>query len=299
VKKFFALLALLSCSAGLRADTVVLTPVADTMLSEYFPSNNFGGADFLNCGTSERNKRNRALMRFNLAAIPPGARIDSASLKIEVTRISNNGYNTAEFEMHRLLVPWGEGVQTNAPGGPLGQGSPAQTNEANWSDRFAFTTNAWSSPGGGATNDYFPAASAANTIYYPQDYTFTAAGLAADLQLWLDNSATNYGWIFVCVNEGDLYTARRFGSREDPVNTPLLTINYTPLRLQNASATNGQFRFNFPAAAGKTYTVQARGLVHTGAWQTLTQFAAPPAATNLFFTDSLTATQRFYRVATP
>lgn len=293
-------LAFLCLSAAARADSVTLTPVADTMLSEYFPVNNFGATDYLNCGTSERNTRNRALLRFDFGTIPPGSRITSATLKIEVTRVSNNGYAIAQFNVHRLLVPWGEGIQTNAPGGLQGQGSPAQTNEATWGHRFAFTTNTWSSPGGGATNDYFHTASTANTIYTPQDYPFpSTSGLVADVQLWLDQPATNFGWIIVCANEAALYTARRFGSREDPVNTPLLTIDYLPFQIKNPAATNNQFRFNFTQFAGRPVEVQHRAAVNTGSWQTLAQFPAPAADTNVVVTDSISQTQRFYRLMTP
>ena len=162
------------------AATLQLTPVADTLLSEFFPLNNFGGCDFLNFGTSERGKGNRALVRFDFSAIPPGSRIDSVSLKIEVTRVPNNGFTVTEVSVYRLLVPWGEGNKTNTSTamGSQGQGQPATVGEANWTNRFAFTTNVWSKPGGGATNDYVPTASLANTIYYPQDYTFPASAAA-------------------------------------------------------------------------------------------------------------------------
>ncbi|MFM2082798.1 MAG: hypothetical protein RL380_1489, partial [Verrucomicrobiota bacterium] len=284
------------------AATVQLTPVADTTLSEYFPLNNFGQCDFLIFGTSERGKGNRALVKFDFATIPPGARIDSATLKIEVTRVPNNGFTPTEVGVYRLRVPWGEGSKTNPPGPTQGQGQPATVGEANWTNRFAFTTNTWARPGGGATNDYIATASLANTIYYPQDYTFPVSAPGnADVQLWLDQPATNFGWIFVVSNEQDLYTARRFGSREDSLNTPLLTVDYTPAPLlTNAIITSNQFQFQFDAEAGRSYAVETRAsFAATNAWTPLTNFPAAPADTNRMVRDSISQTQRFYRLITP
>ena len=295
-----ALVAFAGLFARARAETVVLSPAADTMLSEYFPSNNFGAMTFMNCGTSERNYRNRALLRFDLSAIPSGARIDAVALKLEIVRNSVNGYAIAQFSLHRLLVPWGEGDKTNAPGGTSGQGSPATVGDATWTNRFAFTTNLWAAPGGGATNDYVPAASAANFIYNTSDYTFASTALTvADVQLWRDQPATNFGWFIVCDNESELYTARRIGTREDPANTPRLTVNYTPFLISNPAVVSNQCTFSFTALAGRATAVQFNNLLAATGWQTLTNFSAPPADTNHVITDFLAAPQRFYRLASP
>jgi hypothetical protein len=266
------------------------------MLSEYFPSNNFGAVTFMNCGTSERGKRNRALLRFDLTTVPSGARIDAVSLKLEVTRNSANGYAIAQFDLHRLLVPWGEGDKT----GSSGQGSPATLGDATWTDRFAFTTNLWTEAGGSATNDYAPGVTAGSPIYNPSDYTFgSTPQTVADAQLWLDHPATNFGWIIVCANEDVLYTARRIGTREDPVNTPVLTVDYTPFRIQNPGVSSKHFNLNFTALAGRATTVQFNDSLNTTNWQTLTNFSAPTADTNLTVSDPLSAAQRFYRLMAP
>lgn len=298
---FFAqrLVVILAASASVygnvRAATLVLSPVADTMLSEYFPSNNFGAVTFMNCGTSERGRRNRALLRFDLSSVPTGARIDSTTLKVEVTRVSANDYAIAQFGLHRLLVSWGEGAS-----GSSGQGAPATTGEATWVDRFAFTDSPWGQAGGGATNDYVPAASALNFIYNPSDYTFaTTTQTVADVQLWLDQPATNFGWIIVCENEGERYTARRIATREDPGNAPLLTVDYTPLVLSNPALVGNQFQFSFTAFAGRSTTVQFNDSPASTNWQTLTNFPALAVDTNVVVTQPLSAKQRFYRLSAP
>src|SRR5207244_575593 len=48
-----------------------------------------------------------------------------------------------------------------------------------------------------------------------------------DIQTWLDNPASNFGWILISRSEEVSQTARRFGSREDIANAPQLTIEFT------------------------------------------------------------------------
>src|SRR5437870_4713512 len=58
-----------------------LFPVADTTLSENYPSNNFGGMAFVNSGTTQNSNYNRALFKFDIAGVVPGgSRITSARL---------------------------------------------------------------------------------------------------------------------------------------------------------------------------------------------------------------------------
>ena len=52
--------------------------------------------------------------------------------------------------------------------------------------------------------------------------------MVADVQDWLDNPATNYGWLLLG-NENTAVTSKRFDSREHPTgaNQPVLTVTYT------------------------------------------------------------------------
>ncbi|MDW8308191.1 MAG: DNRLRE domain-containing protein, partial [Verrucomicrobiales bacterium] len=129
---------LLGVTLGSPAATLTLLPDADTMLSEYFPENNFGAMPFANSGSTRMLTRNRALFRFDVAGhLPAGARIRSASLILEVVGQPAEPFASGRFNLHRLLKPWGEGTKTNAPGGGAGQGSPATAGEATWTHRFA------------------------------------------------------------------------------------------------------------------------------------------------------------------
>ena len=59
--------------------------------------------------------------------------------------------------------------------------------------------------------------------------TYTWGGLADDVQGWVDNPGSNFGWI-VIGDESTLSSVRRFASREYPVvgERPALTVDYTP-----------------------------------------------------------------------
>ncbi len=226
---FAFLLSTFSLQPSTRADSVTLRPVADTTLIETAPNNNLGGQPFANSGTTQNFTKNRALFRFDVSAIPTGAQVDSVSLAFEVTRQPVDGYAPADFGLHRMLVSWGEGVQTTANPGSPGQGAPASPGEATWLARFAQTGPNWAAPGGLAGTDFAAASSAGQSIYSVANspYFFTSSQLAADVQLWLANPSENFGWMLLANNEGPNFTARRFGSREDAINAPQLIVQFT------------------------------------------------------------------------
>ena len=115
-------------TARLKADSLTLLPTADTTLIEAAPDNNLGAQTYFNAGTTERLTRNRALLKFDLSSIPARSILRSASLTLQVVHEPNNGFNSSEMELHRVLRPWGEGDKsaTTSPG----LGAPAGTNEA-------------------------------------------------------------------------------------------------------------------------------------------------------------------------
>lgn len=72
-----------------------------------------------------------------------------------------------------------------------------------------------------------------------------------------------------------------------------------PILLTGAVLAGGAFRFQFNAEAGLTYAVEFRDVAVSTNWMTLTNLAAPPAATNLTVTNATTTNTRIYRVRTP
>ncbi|MDB6122435.1 MAG: uncharacterized protein JWQ71_1428 [Pedosphaera sp.] len=63
------------------------------------------------------------------------------------------------------------------------------------------------------------------------NYGFSSnSALVLDVQNWLNNPSSDFGWILLAQNESTLNTAKRFGSREDGLNRgPVLTIDFTPV----------------------------------------------------------------------
>lgn len=297
------LLGLWSAAGEARADSVTLPAVADTFIAQSFPDRNYGAAGFFNSGTTQSYTTNRGLLRFDpAAAIPAGAKILSAALTTEVTHHPSDPdapWNSANFGLHRLLRDWGEG--DNFATKP-NNSTAAGTNEANWSYRFAFTTATWGVPGGQSGVDYVPGPSATMWVYesgVPAVFNATPA-LAADVQTWLDNPGTNFGWMLIVQNETTDLTARRFGSRESGLDAPHLDVTFQPPPpVDQAVVTNGQFRLTFTPLTNYIHQVQSRADLKTGSWQSLTNVGPFSNGLPVVVTDSLGAAQRFYRLTLP
>jgi len=204
--------------------TISLTAVADNTLYESDTgalSNGAGQHIYVGkTGAIAGNKIRRAVVEFDLSAIPAGSTINTATLTLNVSR-SNNGAQSVT--LHRLLNSWGEGTSDASPGGE-GDGAPATTGDATWIHRF-FNTQTWTIPGG----DFAAVVSASQTINAVGNYDWTGAGLTADVQQWFADSATNNGWILIG-NESTSQTAKELSSRQNatPANRPTLTVDYSP-----------------------------------------------------------------------
>src|SRR6266496_1131542 len=176
---------------GARAESITLTPIADTSIFENAPLNNFGALQSVVSGDTASLAPTRALVKFGVdAALPAGARITRASFELTVVKESLL-VEPATFELYRLLVDWGEG---NKGAGLLtGPGSAATAGEATWMARF-HPSDLWSTPGGGAGMDYANTRSAATGLTTEGTLVFEpSAELMADVQSWLDNPDSNFG----------------------------------------------------------------------------------------------------------
>lgn len=211
------------------ADTITLTPSADTALHEYFPDHNLGAQGWMTAGTTQNGPRSRGLLRFDFTGlIPAGATINSVALTLEVTRTPIDGDAPSTFLLHRMLADWAEGAGS---GTPPTLGRPALPGETTWNERLAGAAP-WGTPGGLAGVDYAATASGAQFIYGVNfsPYTFGATpGLVADAQHWLDRPEQNFGWMLLTQSESEIFSARRFASREDPFLSPRLEIDFTPV----------------------------------------------------------------------
>jgi hypothetical protein len=298
-------LALRLHSCQVCAELISLTPTADTTLIETEPGNNLGGAAIVNSGTTQNFTRNRGLFRFDFTGqIPAGSQITRSDFVVEVTGQPKEEQRASSFGLHRVLKPWGEGDKNSPDPIHPGLGAPATAGDATWNHRFAFTTNTWTIPGGAASNDYSPELSAETFVYGLGDspYTFLSTPrMVADLQAWVDDPATNFGWMLISQSEETNFTARRFASREDPGREPYLVIEYEPPpRIDFITVTNGMVNLAFTARVSQAYAVEFRpSLLASDNWSTLTNFPAQPFSTNLTATDPITDGRRFYRLRLP
>jgi hypothetical protein len=204
--------------------TITLFPVADNTLYQENPQNSNGTGQYLFSGQAAASAMaRRALLKFDVAsAIAPGSTINSATLALHVSKINPSAPGPQAYALHRVLAAWGEGT-SNAPF-EEGSGTTATAGDATWSQRLFGQTN-WSAPGG----DFVAAASATSQVGGVGSYQWSG-NLAQDVGRWLDDPATQFGWLVKEVNESVEGSARRFDSRESPTGNfrPALTIDFTP-----------------------------------------------------------------------
>jgi hypothetical protein len=210
-----------AAASSASAAMISIFPSKDNTLYQYNPdegdlSNALGNHFFT--GTTVFGEIRRGVLAFDIAGnIPPGSTIIAASLSMNMSRTIDGTARTTE--LHKLLADWGEGT-SHAPG-EEGSGAPATPNDATWRHRF-FDTIFWTTQGG----DFSPTVSASQLVGPVGQYMWSSAQMVADVQSWLDNPASNFGWL-VLGDESTSPTAKRFDTRES-ASPPMLTIEYTP-----------------------------------------------------------------------
>ncbi len=146
----------------------------------------------------------RGLIAFDVSSIPAGSTITSVSLTLHMSRTTSGAQN---IQMRRVLADWGEG--SSGAGRGEGGGAASTTNDATWVHRF-FNTASWTTPGG----DFATTVSATTSVNQIANYIWSGSGLVADVQAWVDGTASNFGWILLG-NEVPIATAKRFDSSEN------------------------------------------------------------------------------------
>ena len=200
--------------------TVTLAPSQDTTLFETSTGNlSSGSGGHLFAGKTGQDLRRRALVQFDVAgAVPAGATITRVTLTLNMTRTVARA---TDVSLHRVDASWGEG---GSPAGPRGggEGAASQSGDATWVHR-SFDAVQWATPGG----DFDAAASATSPVDANGVYSWESDGMGADVQGWLNDPATNNGWLLMG-DESRSRTAKRFTSREGlAAARPTLTVIYT------------------------------------------------------------------------
>ena len=182
-----------------------------------------GSGQYIFAGRTNQPAIRRALVAFDVAsAIPAGATIHSAALTLHMSR-TGNPLSPSQVELYQVTASWSEGA-TKATGNE-GRGLDVVPGDATWVHR-SFDDQLWGTPGG----DFVSGASAAVAVLRKGPYVWGSTDqMVADVQLWLDDSLADHGWLL----RGDETINRnikRFDSREneDEANRPVLTVVYIP-----------------------------------------------------------------------
>lgn len=240
MRKFYSSFFFLLLIQVIQAQTTV-SIVADkdnTIYSE-FPSNSNGLGEYLfagkNAGTNAGSVQ-RSLLHFDLSSIPNGAVISAATLQLYANKTAPVATG---LELRKLNVSWGEGTSDAAS--LETSGAAATPGDATWTSRLSPSTN-WSVAGGDfSTTVSASIAQVRSGIATDELITLSGQNTISDVQSWISNSASNFGWILMSNNETAGASMKRFISRNSGVSAhrPTLSITYSvslPITLSGFSA---------------------------------------------------------------
>lgn len=172
---------------------VTLTASKDNSLFEEGNLSN-GAGSWIFAGATDPGKNDgalrRALVSWNLSSIAPGSSVARASVTLDMDRTISGAF---AFSLHRLEADWGEGT-ANASA-QEGEGVAASATDATWLKPFFGQPALWNSPGGDFAAEPSATTVVNSTTTVPQGiYTWSSSKLARDVNAWLANPATNFGW---------------------------------------------------------------------------------------------------------
>jgi len=260
-----SMLALAVIVPAAHANQVTLVATQDnTLIENATGSLSNGAGSFFFAGRTGQisGSIRRGVVAFDLSgSIPPGSRIDSVAVVLHMSKSSTAG--AQNIVMRRLLANWGEGtsIGSGGGGGEAG-GAPSTANDATWIHRF-FDTQFWTAAGG----DFAAVPSASASVGDTTFYKWSSWNLVTDVQGWVANPASNFGWIFIG-NESSPATSKEFGSHQnpDPHFQPRLFIRFrTPvdsrLALPGVPALRGAYPNPFNPTTTIAYEIPAAQVV--------------------------------------
>jgi hypothetical protein len=244
---------LLAAGGLVKGDLVAYLPAAQdaTLLGGTDAAANRSLADpGLFAGVDGAGNPRRGLIEFNIGAkIPAGSTITGVTLQMDLGQAAGSGGGVGggtggsqTISLFDESQAWGQ--PTNVAGASsfsaIGHGGSAATGDATWNDAF-FNTTPWTTAGGdysSSLSDRGDATVGATLTTYP----WSAAGMTADVQNWLNNPATNFGWLIRNSDETSLADFRAFWSAQgaaaylaanptNPANisAPELIVTYQPV----------------------------------------------------------------------
>ena len=209
-----------SCDTTYCDITIELDATKDNVLYESATgslSNALGQQ--LNTGNNSAGKR-RSVIAFSIPTLPAGAEVQDVQLKLFCNSASGGAFPVT---LQKLLQDWGEGTSQANNNNQENNGVAATTGDATWIHTF-YNTNNWTTAGGD-----FSSTISASTDVGAQNafYTWSSAQMNADVSGWMNDPATNFGWI-LRGDEATTNNSKRFSSRQNATvaNQPKLLIHY-------------------------------------------------------------------------
>ncbi len=240
-------------SLSLHAASVTVPVAADTFIHAVSADNNAGGWPWFGAGRDGVGGVRRGLLGFDLSGIPAGATVTSAVVRLTLDQVPFQGPVNSNFDLYRLLSPWGEGTKSSTGS----SGLPATSGEATWNSR-QHGMAAWTAPG--VLADAAVPASATTLVgsVNGATHSWSGPGLISDVQAWVGAPAQNFGWLMVSQDEASSRTARGFYSRESGPSAGTLEVGYVvPPSPPSVVITNPPNISSFAAPANVTIQASA------------------------------------------
>lgn len=202
--------------AGGEVTRTITADKDNTMYSEN--SNSNGAGSNLFAGQTSGGNRRRALLHFNLSSIPAGATVTAVTLNLYNNK---QAFSAAGITIYKATADWGEGTSHGL--GAEGQGAAATTGDATWATRM-YPSTFWTTPGG----DFVTTPTITADTIVSGVNALAGANFITDVQSFVANAATNFGWVITGSAEGTDNTTLRFGSKDnsDAAQRPTLTVTY-------------------------------------------------------------------------
>lgn len=201
----------LEAKALLSALTAQLTASQDTTIYQQDSLASNGAGQFLVSGEGVRS-----LLRFDVAsAVPSGSTVLDVVLTLNLGETDGT---SAQVGILPVTRAWGE-AGSDASGNEH-TGAPAAPFDATWQYAF-YDGSEWSTPGGDLSS-----LSAQATVAGIGSYEWFSNELISDVQAWVDNATTNFGWAISTASE----QLKSFVSKDSPggILAPTLEITYEP-----------------------------------------------------------------------
>ncbi len=203
-------------AGNVKAQTnVTVGSAADTGMDSFYQTASHGDWGALDAGSAfgAGVEVVRGLFSFDLSSIPTNAIVLSASFHLAFTSFQQTNITT--LSLYRMTTPWTESGAT-------------------WLTTDGSTP--WGAPGAAGAGDHAAMASTSlssgfvgsETSSNAGFYTFSGAGLVADVQNWINNPSQNDGWILLNSDEVNVSSVKQFWTKEYLSAYPAIGYNATP-----------------------------------------------------------------------